>query len=95
MGAAHIASNQIELSPYLQNRKVVEFAHSQGIRITSYMTLAYGTVLQDRCCCRLHSAHGHHSAGRPGLGHATWLRGDSLLTRRSHLQSNYRRCNCA
>ncbi|WP_416769822.1 2,5-didehydrogluconate reductase DkgB [Pseudomonas sp. RHF3.3-3] len=47
VGAEQIATNQIELHPYLQNRKVVEFARSQGIRITSYMTLAYGEVLKD------------------------------------------------
>lgn len=47
VGAENIATNQIELHPYLQNRKVVEFAHSQGIRITSYMTLAYGEVLKE------------------------------------------------
>jgi 2,5-diketo-D-gluconate reductase B len=47
VGAEHIATNQIELHPYLQNRKVVEFAQSQGIQITSYMTLAYGEVLKD------------------------------------------------
>ena len=47
VGAAGIATLQIELSPYLQNRRVVDFARSQGIHITSYMTLAYGKVLQD------------------------------------------------
>ncbi|WPN45784.1 2,5-didehydrogluconate reductase DkgB [Pseudomonas sp. P8_241] len=47
IGAEHIATNQIELHPYLQNRKVAEFAQSQGIGITSYMTLAYGEVLKD------------------------------------------------
>ena len=47
VGAENIATNQIELHPYLQNRTVVEFAQSQGIQITSYMTLAYGEVLQD------------------------------------------------
>ena len=47
IGAEHIATNQIELHPYLQNRKVVEFAQRQGIQITSYMTLAYGEVLKD------------------------------------------------
>jgi 2,5-diketo-D-gluconate reductase B len=47
VGAEHIATNQIELHPYLQNRTVVEFAQSQGIQITSYMTLAYGEVLKD------------------------------------------------
>ncbi|MTW13856.1 2,5-didehydrogluconate reductase DkgB [Pseudoduganella eburnea] len=47
VGAAQIATNQIELSPYLQNRKLVEFLQGQGIHITSYMTLGYGKVLED------------------------------------------------
>ncbi len=47
VGAAQIATNQIELSPYLQNRKLVEFLQGQGIHITSYMTLGYGKVLAD------------------------------------------------
>ncbi|MGO2463773.1 MAG: aldo/keto reductase, partial [Serratia proteamaculans] len=47
VGADQIATNQIELSPYLQNRKVVEFAQQHGIAITSYMTLAYGQALKD------------------------------------------------
>ena len=47
VGADNIATNQIELHPYLQNRKVAGFARSQGIHITSYMTLAYGEVLKD------------------------------------------------
>lgn len=47
VGAENIATNQIELSPFLQNHKVVDFAKSQGIHITSYMTLAYGEVLKD------------------------------------------------
>ncbi|MGE8154590.1 2,5-didehydrogluconate reductase DkgB [Pseudomonas vancouverensis] len=47
VGAEHIATNQIELHPYLQNRQVAAFAQSQGIRVTSYMTLAYGEVLKD------------------------------------------------
>lgn len=47
VGAEAIATNQIELSPLLQNRKVVEFAQENGIAITSYMTLAYGKVLEE------------------------------------------------
>lgn len=47
VGAQNIATHQIELHPYLQNRQVVAFARSQGIPITSYMTLAYGEVLTD------------------------------------------------
>ena len=47
VGAENIATNQVELHPYLQNRKVVDFATTNGIHITSYMTLAYGEVLKD------------------------------------------------
>jgi 2,5-diketo-D-gluconate reductase B len=47
VGANEIATNQVELHPYLQNRKVAEFAKSQGVHITSYMTLAYGKALAD------------------------------------------------
>lgn len=47
VGVAQIATNQIELSPYLQNRKLVGFLEEQGIHVTSYMTLGYGRVLGD------------------------------------------------
>ncbi|MBX9349937.1 2,5-didehydrogluconate reductase DkgB [Chromobacterium piscinae] len=47
VGKDAIATNQIELSPYLQNRKLVDFLQTEGIHVTSYMTLAYGKVLGD------------------------------------------------
>lgn len=47
VGVGEIATNQIELHPYLQNSTLVAFANSQGIHTTSYMTLAYGEVLKD------------------------------------------------
>lgn len=47
VGKDEIATNQIELSPYLQNRKLVDFLRREGIHVTSYMTLAYGKVLGD------------------------------------------------
>jgi len=47
VGAENIETNQIELSPYLQNRQLVEFMAEQGIKVTSYMTLAYGKALQE------------------------------------------------
>ncbi|MBB2917485.1 2,5-didehydrogluconate reductase DkgB [Cupriavidus alkaliphilus] len=47
VGKDAIATNQIELSPYLQNRELVAFLQREGIHVTSYMTLAYGKVLGD------------------------------------------------
>jgi 2,5-diketo-D-gluconate reductase B len=45
--ASDIATNQVEIHPYLQNRKLAAYAKEQGIHLTSYMTLAYGKVLKD------------------------------------------------
>src|SRR5260221_276419 len=58
VGAANIATNQIELSPYLQNRAVTDFARQQGIHTTSYMTLGYGKLLADPVLADIASAHG-------------------------------------
>ncbi len=58
VGATEIATNQIELSPYLQNRKLVAFLQAQGIRVTSYMTLAYGKVLPDPVMMDIARTHG-------------------------------------
>jgi 2,5-diketo-D-gluconate reductase B len=46
-GASDIATNQVEIHPYLQNCKLAAYAKEQGIHLTSYMTLAYGKVLKD------------------------------------------------
>ncbi|EOC1339372.1 2,5-didehydrogluconate reductase DkgB [Cronobacter dublinensis] len=57
IGADQIATNQIELSPYLQNRKVTEWAQKHGIHITSYMTLAYGNALKDEVIGQIAQKH--------------------------------------
>lgn len=89
VGAANIATNQIELSPYLQNRKLVEFARGQGIHITSYMTLAYGKVLQDPVLREIAQRHAATTA-QVALAWALQL-GYAVIpssTRRANLQSN-------
>ena len=57
VGAEAIATNQIELSPFLQNQTVVEFARKNGIAITSYMTLAYGDALKDETIIAIAARH--------------------------------------
>ncbi|WP_293761980.1 2,5-didehydrogluconate reductase DkgB [uncultured Aquitalea sp.] len=59
LGPGEIATNQIELSPHLQNRRLAAFLKEAGIAVTSYMTLGYGKVLQDptiQNIARQHSA---------------------------------------
>ncbi|MCP1576478.1 2,5-diketo-D-gluconate reductase B [Herbaspirillum rubrisubalbicans] len=62
IGAEQIATNQVEIHPFLQNRKVVEFARAKGIHLTAYMPLAYGKVMQDATLLEIASRHGVSAA---------------------------------
>ena len=89
VGAENIATNQIELSPYLQNRKAVEWAQQHDIHITSYMTLAYGKALSDEVIGRI---AGKHKA-TPAQVILAWAMhlGYAVIpssTKRENLQSN-------
>ncbi|MCS2157743.1 2,5-didehydrogluconate reductase DkgB [Scandinavium sp. H11S7] len=89
VGAENIATNQIELSPYLQNRNVVEWAKKHGIHITSYMTLAYGKALKDDV---IHGIADKHAA-TPAQVILAWAMGEGYAvipssTKRENLESN-------
>ncbi|WP_035824409.1 2,5-didehydrogluconate reductase DkgB [Janthinobacterium sp. RA13] len=58
VGAAEIATQQVEIHPFLQNRKAIDFARSQGIHITAYMPLAYGKVMVDPVIAAIAAKHG-------------------------------------
>lgn len=88
-GKDAIATNQVEISPYLQNRKLVAFAREQDIHLTSYMTLAYGKVLTDPV---LQDIAARHEATAAQVALAWALRqGFSVIpssTKRANLQGN-------
>ena len=58
VGASEIATQQIEIHPFLQNRSVIDFVRSQGIHITAYMPLAYGKVVSDPVIAAIAEKHG-------------------------------------
>ena len=89
IGLEQIATNQIELSPYLQNQKLVDFLQTQKIGITSYMTLAYGKVLTDPTLLDIASQH-NASTAQIALAWAL-NKGYAVIpssTKREHLISN-------
>lgn len=47
LGEGEILTNQVEVHPYLQNRKVVACCRTHGVTVTGYMPFAYGDVLKD------------------------------------------------
>lgn len=88
-GAGQIATNQVELHPYLQNRALADFARSQGVPLTSYMTLGYGKVLGDEVLAGIATAHGVGTA-QVALAWAMQL-GHAVIpssTKRVNLQAN-------
>ena len=89
VGADAIATNQIELSPYLQNAALTAFLKEQGIHVTSYMTLAYGKVLKDPVIQQIAQRHN----ATPAQVALAWAlqRGYSVIpssTKRDNLASN-------
>lgn len=57
LGAAEIASHQIEIHPFLQNRKAVAYAQGKGIHLTAYMPLAYGKVMHNPIIANIAEQH--------------------------------------
>lgn len=89
VGREAIATNQIELSPYLQNATLTAFLKEQGIHVTSYMTLAYGRVLKDPVIQQIAKRH-NATPAQVTLAWALQL-GYSVIpssTRRDNLASN-------
>ncbi|MCC6075776.1 2,5-didehydrogluconate reductase DkgB [Pseudomonas sp. GCM10022188] len=89
VGAGEIATNQVEIHPLLQNRKLVEFARAQGIHLTAYMPLAYGKVLAEPVIQRIAAQHG----ATPAQVALAWLlqQGFAVIpssTKRENLASN-------
>ena len=89
VGTENIATNQIELSPYLQNHKVVDWAKQHGIHITSYMTLAYGKALKNEAIIRIAEKHN----ATPAQIILAWAMGEGYAvipssTKRVNLASN-------
>lgn len=89
IGVEHIATNQIELSPYLQNHKLVDFLQAKNIDVTSYMTLAYGKVLNNPVLAQIAQQH-QVSVAQISLAWAL-QRGFAVIpssTKREHLIAN-------
>lgn len=89
IGAENIATNQIEVHPFLQNRAVRDFAQRHDIHTTAYMPLAHGKVMQDATLQRIAGAH----RVTPAQVALAWLmqQGVAVIpssTRREHLAAN-------
>ena len=58
IGADAIATNQVEVHPFLQNRALRDHCAAAGIAVTAYMPLAKGTVADDPVLQGIARRHG-------------------------------------
>lgn len=89
LGDGEIYTNQVEVHPYLQNRKVVDFCEANGVLVTGYMPFAYGDVLKDEVILAIASEH-KATAAQVVLA---WMRQNNFVTipsstKKANIESN-------
>lgn len=94
VGADQIASQQIEVHPFLQNVAVREFCLQHGIPVVAYMPLAYGKVMQEPALQAIAAKHGT----TPALVSLAWVLQSGMSTipsstKRENLASNLQALN--
>lgn len=57
LGKGEILTNQIEVHPFLQNRQLVDRCEQHGIKVTAFMPLAVGKVMDDPTLQQIAEAH--------------------------------------
>ncbi|MEF2070050.1 aldo/keto reductase [Consotaella aegiceratis] len=89
VGRGALATNQVELHPYLQNRTLAAYARTKGLLLTAYMPLAQGRAADDPV---LRSMAERHEV-EPGTIALAWLLQNGFAaipatSRETHLASN-------
>ena len=90
LGAGGIATNQVEMHPFLQNRKVLERCRKHGVAVTAYMPITRGRVFGDPTIKKIAAAH-HATENQVALA---WLMQQRVIVipasgKREHLASNF------
>ena len=62
LGPGALTTNQVELHPFLQNRKLAQYCKESGITVTAYRPIAEGRVAKDRAISRVAEKHGGTAA---------------------------------
>ncbi|WP_343628022.1 2,5-didehydrogluconate reductase DkgB [Roseateles sp.] len=58
VGPDQLATNQVEIHPFLQNRAVIAAAKALDLALTAYMPLAYGKVMTEPVLLDIAAKHG-------------------------------------
>ncbi|HCE41427.1 MAG: 2,5-didehydrogluconate reductase DkgB [Alcanivorax sp.] len=88
-GGEHLVTNQVEVHPFLTNRKVVEAVKNAGLTVTAYMPLAVGKVMEDDTLKKLAEKYD----ATPAQLVLAWLHQQDIVvipssTKEAHLKAN-------
>ena len=91
LGEGVIATNQVEVHPYLTNEKVRAACEKHGITVTGYMPFAVGKVLKDETIIAIADKHGVSTAEVV----VAWELAHGLVTipsstKRKNLETNFK-----
>jgi 2,5-diketo-D-gluconate reductase B len=90
LGSGEIVNNQVEVHPFLQNRKLCDYCAESDIAVTAYVPLAKGKVADDPTLRRIAESRGV-LASQIALA---WLMSRGIVVipasaKRDHMQSNF------
>jgi 2,5-diketo-D-gluconate reductase B len=91
LGPGALATNQIELHPYLQNRKLHAWCAAKGIAVTAHTPLAEGRIATDPVIAPIAKRHGE----TPATVVLAFLLQQGVIVipasgRREHMEANFR-----
>jgi 2,5-diketo-D-gluconate reductase B len=89
LGDTPIFTNQVEVHPFLANRKVVDHAARLGIPVTGYMPLAVGRVMEDETLQRIGRAH-NASVAQVAIA---WVRARGVVPIPSSTRPDHQKAN--
>lgn len=76
LGNGEIFTNQIEVHPFLQNRKLADHCEQHGIQVTAFMPLAVGKVMEDPTLKQIADAH----SVTPAQIALAWVKQRNMIT---------------
>lgn len=90
-GGEHLITNQIEVHPYLANRKLVEHCQQRGLQVTGYMSLAVGKVNDDPVLQEIAAQH-NATAAQVALA---WVASRDIVVIPSSTKPEHQKSNLA
>ncbi|MDN3557702.1 2,5-didehydrogluconate reductase DkgB [Halomonas maura] len=88
-GGEQLVTNQIEVHPFLANRRVVEHCQARGLQVTGYMPLAVGRVMEDATLQEIAEKHGV----TPAQVALAWVASRDIVVIPSSTRPHHQRAN--